>query len=305
MLISNPFASPLFLPCLYTVGAMLGGSLLVLLFVARFDLGRLRSGVLFRRWRVWAVIAPVYGLAILCGPVTTLGLLSLLVLQALREYARLVDLPPAYGKILVGLGLVAGPAAMLSLDAFHLLPPALLALGTLQPLLFYRHKDGIRHLAFAALGWGYIAWFLAHLMLIYRYVDGGPGILLAVGMGTALSDVGAFALGKALGKHSLAPRISPNKTWEGAAGNLLGAYLGIGLMAFGLPGPLRLPLLVLLPPVVAAAAIWGDLIESAIKREFSAKDAGTWLPGFGGLLDRVDSLIMVLPVVFYALRLLG
>src|SRR3954447_2042046 len=241
MLISNPFNNPLFLPCLYTVSAMLGGSLLVLLLAARFDLGRLRSGVLFRRWRVWAIIAPIYGLAILCGPVTTLALLSLLVLQALREYAGLVDLPPMYARLLVGLGLLAGPAAMLSLDAFHLLPPVLLALATLLPLLFYNRKDGIRHLAFSALGWGYVAWFLAHLMLIYMYVDGGPGILLAVGMGTALSDVGAFSLGKLFGKHSLAPRISPNKTWEGAAGNLLGAYLGIGLMAFGLPEPLRLP----------------------------------------------------------------
>src|SRR5689334_13569483 len=137
MLISNPFASPLFLPTLATVVTMLGVTLLILLAVSRFDLERLRSGILFRRWRVWLAIAPTYGLAILCGPLTTLALLSLLVLQCLREYARLVGLPPIYARVLAGLGLLAAPAAMLSLDAFHLLPPLLLALATLQPLLFY------------------------------------------------------------------------------------------------------------------------------------------------------------------------
>src|SRR4051794_11606792 len=127
MLISNPFSSPLFLPTFVTVGTMLGATLVVLLIIARFDLGRLQSSVLFRRWRVWLVIAPVYGLCILGGPAPTLALLSLLVLQGLREYARLVGLPPTYARVLAGLGLLAGPAAMLSLEAFHLLPPLLLA----------------------------------------------------------------------------------------------------------------------------------------------------------------------------------
>jgi phosphatidate cytidylyltransferase len=66
---------------------------------------------------------------------------------------------------------------------------------------------------------------------------------------------------------------------------------------------LRPALLVLLPPVIALGAVWGDLLESSIKREFGVKDAGSWLPGFGGLLDRIDSLIVVGPLVFYVLHL--
>ena len=79
-------------------------------------------------------------------------------------------------------------------------------------------------MAFAVLGWGYIAWFLTHIMLLYKYIDGGPGIILAIGLAVALSDVGAFTLGSTFGKHKMSPRVSPNKTWEGAVGNLVGAF---------------------------------------------------------------------------------
>jgi phosphatidate cytidylyltransferase len=76
-------------------------------------------------------------------------------------------------------------------------------------------------------------------------------------------------------------------------------------MAFALPGRLLWVLVTLLPIVIALGAIWGDLLESSIKREFGVKDAGTWLPGFGGLLDRIDSLIIVVPLAFYFLRVAG
>lgn len=305
MLISNPLANPLFFPTLYTVAALLMSTLLLLVIMTRFNLARLRSNILFRRWRVWALIAPIYGLAILSGQLTTLALLSVLVYQGLREYCNMMGLPDCYRRMVLGFGLLAGVLAMLSLEAFRASPPMLLAVGTLQPLFFYKQKGGVRHLAFAVLGWGYIAWFLAHLMLIYRYVDGGPGILLAAGMATALSDVGAFTIGKLFGKHKLSPRLSPNKTWEGVIGNLLGAYVGVLLMAFALPETFRLLFLVALPVLIAAGALWGDLLESAIKREIEVKDAGNWLDGFGGLLDRIDSLIIVVPLLFYSLQLLG
>ena len=71
------------------------------------------------------------------------------------------------------------------------------------------------------------------------------------------------------------------------------------LMYIALPDTLPLQLVFLLPAVIALGAVWGDLLESTLKREFQAKDTGSWLPGFGGLLDRVDSLILVVPLVYY------
>jgi phosphatidate cytidylyltransferase len=303
--ISNPVLSPYFAQTSITVVGLLGGSLLALLIVVRFRLARLRESVLFQRWLVWALIAPIYGLAVLSGEAPTGLLLMLLTFQGLREYAALVGLPASYRTILVTVGLLPVPVALIGLDAFHLLPPLLLIAATLEPLLLPDRENKVRHLAFAALGWGYVAWFLAHLILIDRYVDGGQGILLALGLATAVSDVGAFTVGKLFGRHKLAPTISPNKTWEGFGGNVIGAYLGTALMSFALPGDLRWLLVAVLPPVVAIGAVWGDLLESSIKREFEVKDAGAWLPGFGGLLDRVDSLIIVGPLVFYLLRFVG
>jgi len=86
--------------------------------------------------------------------------------------------------------------------------------------------------------------------------------------------------------------------------DFVGAYLGVGIMAFALPSGLRVTLLLILPPLIAMGSLCGDLLESSMKREFAVKDAGAWLPGFGGLLDRIDSLIMVGPPAFYLLKIL-
>ncbi|GAC1636346.1 MAG: hypothetical protein NVS4B2_24630 [Chloroflexota bacterium] len=228
--------------------------------------------------------------------------LSLLVFQGLREYLSLVHLAQTYAVVLVLTGLLAAPVALVSLHAFLLLPFVLFIVGTLQPLLF-ADAGGVRSLAFAALGWGYVSWFLAHLMLLDTYVPGGQGILLALGLGVALSDVGAFAIGKTVGRHKVSPRLSPTKTLEGVLGNFVGAYLGIGIMAFALPSGLRATLLWILPPLIAIGSLWCDLLESSMKREFAVNDAGAWLPGFGGLLNRIDSLIMVGPPAFYLLKI--
>lgn len=113
-------------------------------------------------------------------------------------------------------------------------------------------------------------------------------------MATALSDVGAFTVGKLLGGPKLAPRISPNKTWAGVVGNALGAGAGVALMSFAI-ADLPSWAVLAMPFVIAAAAVSGDLFESLLKRSRGMKDAGDWLPGFGGILDRIDSLLFVLP----------
>ena len=84
----------------------------------------------------------------------------------------------------------------------------------------------------------------------------------------------------------------------------MGAVVGYVIFLPVLPA-MPPPLLVALPFLVALGAVWGDLFESALKREFGTKDAGTWLPGFGGLLDRIDSLILVVPLVYYLFRAAG
>jgi phosphatidate cytidylyltransferase len=146
---------------------------------------------------------------------------------------------------------------------------------------------------------------LGHVLLIHTWLPGGPGLLLVLGLAIAVSDIGAFTAGRLFGRHQLAPVVSPNKTWEGVVGNSIGAYAGTALMGFALPQGLPPLVALALPLLVALGCVWGDLIESLFKREFGVKDAGSWLPGFGGLLDRIDSLIVVAPLSYYLVRALA
>jgi phosphatidate cytidylyltransferase len=116
------------------------------------------------------------------------------------------------------------------------------------------------------------------------------------------SDIGAYFAGRALGKHKLAPAISPGKTVEGLIGGLLAAA-GTAALATGLFFP-ELPYKVSIPLgiVLAAVGVLGDLAESAMKRGSKTKDAASILPGHGGLLDRLDSLLFGAPILYYFAR---
>lgn len=116
-------------------------------------------------------------------------------------------------------------------------------------------------------------------------------------------DIAAYYVGRAIGRHKLAPRISPGKSWEGALGSVAGSLVAGGLYAhFLIPGvALWLPLTLSAAGNIAGQV--GDLSESALKRGAGVKDSGTLLPGHGGWLDRVDSTLFAVPVIFLLLRL--
>jgi phosphatidate cytidylyltransferase len=260
--------------------------------------------ILLRRWVTWVVLAILFAVACLSGPLTVALLVGGFALLGLREYADLVELPASHRSLLAAGSVVAGALALGGPAALLALIPLLLIVGTLQPVLLGDVRLGMRHLAFGALGFGYLPLLLNHAVLIVRDVTDGGLVLFATGVAIAFSDIGAYVVGRKLGRHKLAPILSPAKTVEGLLGNLLGATLGFALFVPVLPAVPPL-FVVLLPPLVALAAVWGDLFESALKREFGTKDTGTWLPGFGGLLDRIDSFILVVPVVYYAFRAAG
>lgn len=135
-----------------------------------------------------------------------------------------------------------------------------------------------------------------------RQLPGGFGWLLLACALSWGSDTGGYFAGRAFGRHKLAPTVSPGKTWEGAVGGvLLGTVLAFGIRAlFSVPIPSLH--LAILSPIAAAMGMIGDLSESLLKRSVGVKDSGSIMPGHGGLLDRVDALIFVGPVVLmYAL----
>ena len=116
------------------------------------------------------------------------------------------------------------------------------------------------------------------------------------------SDAGAYYTGRALGKHKLAPSISPGKTWEGAVGGVVAALAMAVLAHFWFFRELPLKYMLPLAGIMALLGIFGDLAESALKRGAGAKDAANILPGHGGILDRLDSLLFNAPLIYYFAR---
>ena len=132
----------------------------------------------------------------------------------------------------------------------------------------------------------------------------GIAFLLGAIIATVANDVGALVVGRWIGSRQLAPNISPNKTWEGLAGGALASIL-VSTIVVGAIHPWSAATAALLGVVVAVVAPLGDLCESLLKRDLRLKDMGTMLPGHGGVLDRVDALIFVLPATYYLVRALN
>ena len=260
-----------------------------------------------------AVLIPLVLLLVLKAPFWFLTVVAAVVaLAAAWEFMALADAGGAkMPRVLVLISIVA-----LFASAFRnadLIGPALVALGLLLFLVcvFRSPLDRVLRDASASLFClVYIGFTLATLPLIGAQ-EGGPSLLLLLLLVVWSGDIAALYVGKSLGRRKLAPKLSPNKTWEGTVASAGGSLLitlglielakflagrGIDLLAY--PGSVWHWLFLAL--VLNIAAQLGDLAESALKRGAGVKDSGTLLPGHGGILDRIDALLLAAPVLWYA-----
>lgn len=272
-------------------GALLGGAGASVLAVETFRRRPLRTSALVKRWCTWTVLALLW-LAGLTHPAILMLVLAGIGTASAWEYNRLFQLPkvdriallaaPSLTLIVLGLG-----------ASFGMVLPLILLIATLPAQVASDVEAGPDRIGRLLVG------------VIVAVIP--PGAIWAVGQtsslaliallfGVALSDVVAFVMGSILGGRKLAPVLSPNKTWSGAAGNLVGAAAGVAIASR--IGPLHGFVMAVLPFVIAVGSIWGDLFESLLKRSAGVKDAGSVLPGFGGVLDRFDSVIVAAPLLW-------
>lgn len=304
----NPFEDPLLQPTAVRIAGLLAVAVVLILIVERGNLAGWRESPLFQKVSSWAMMAPVFAISVFTGGFVALALVGFMSIQGIREFGRLVRLDRTYRIALIAYGVFAlGVTAYWGHRFFLFLPLGFFAVATLIPL-FRMSGQGrdpgaeLLQVAGAVLGYLWIPLFLSFFVLIGRTEVRPVALLLILGFSVALSDVLAFTVGKVIGGPKISPGVSPNKTWSGIAGNLVGAYLALWLMGFAIPPEWSDLTRYGLPAVIAVGAVWGDLVESLVKRGFHTKDAGGMLPGFGGLLDRIDSLLVAMPLGYYAIK---
>ncbi|NBU64551.1 MAG: phosphatidate cytidylyltransferase [Chloroflexia bacterium] len=197
----------------------------------------------------------------------------------------------------------------------HALVQAVLAIGMIASLIITlvnaHHAHVLTAWAFTMSGVLYVVYLLAYLIpmraitvplqagVLSAWIAPGVAWIVFTLATTWLGDAFAYFSGRRFGKHPLAPHISPKKTWEGSIGGLLGAIAtGIGCVPLlGVPIPLWGGAVI--GVLAGILGPLGDLAESQIKRQLGVKDAGSILPGHGGMLDRIDSILFMLPIVYY------
>lgn len=257
------------------------------------------TGVVLAALAVGAIAIGHGPFAILVAAVVLIAQGELYFALQKRHYQPATALGLVTGGLVLAAGYYRGESAML----------AVTALGVMATFLWYmtvpaQHRRNIvSNIGLTVLGVVWIPLFAGYVLTVLSLGDGSSLVLSILGL-TVAYDASAFAVGYFWGSRPLAPTISPKKSWEGA----IGATLVVIAVAVGIVSSVEMlgtiPKAVGLAVVVAIFAPLGDLAESLVKRDLGIKDMGSILPGHGGVLDRIDGMLFVLPAAFLYLRLI-
>jgi phosphatidate cytidylyltransferase len=265
----------------------------------------LRTRMLRYRLLVAVVGIPIGLAAVILGGYYLLGLGLVLTVLGLHEYYTL--LRPYRPNLLVGF--VAGIASILGAYYWGLLG-LLVGLAVLMILVFLWSLGGelgahlVGRMALTGFGVIWVAIGFSYVLLI-RDLDHGMALTILLLACTMVNDTFAYFVGRAVGRHRMAPRISPNKSVEGAIGGIIGSIVAAIVVKIYSPW-LGWGAAVLFGVAIGIVGQWGDLFESAVKRDFRVKDSGKILPGHGGILDRFDGVLFAGFVTYWlAIVLLG
>jgi len=262
----------------------------------------MRQGSLEMRLASAAVAIPIIVLLIWTGARWYTGIVAALLAAATLEFqvargSRLTLLAFTAATLSAGLAVAAharGEWLIWVVTGAAVLP-------LLWAVAAYPIEDAVGEWLWAAGAVLYLGWLGCHLVLLRDVGDGRDWVFLAI-FSTFATDTGAYFAGRATGRTPLAPTISPGKTVEGATGGLACGVAAVLLFNYFLGLRVEAGLIVPLAFLLPVAAQIGDLVESKLKRGMQVKDASRLIPGHGGLMDRFDSVLLAIVVVYYYLK---
>lgn len=270
----------------------------------------LRAGMV-PRLAIILLGVPCFYLITLRGGVFFLILVDLIIFLGLREFYQLMKAKGYQPFEVLGYfcALAISWYAWRAGVAVPLILTGSLLVIMIREIFRQDMSRSLEHIAVTVLGIMYVGWLGSHLVMLRQLPATvgaedwiGARLIFLAALLTWATDTGAYIMGVALGRHPLLARISPKKTAEGAVGGVVGSAL-VGWACSGSVTPFVTPLAgILLGVVVATAAILGDLVESLIKRDVGIKDSAELIPGHGGVLDRFDSMLFTVPVLYYYFR---
>lgn len=241
--------------------------------------------------------------AIIYGKWAILLMLLVIIFFASKEYVKILEHKGFYPSLKVMFLSQLIIASIAYFQRFDLVAVALTfcSIGAFMWVLFKGRQPYIANVATTLLGIIYCGWFPLHLIFLRhlsseRFHD-GLGFVVLMFTAILMTDIGCYYAGRHLGKHKLAPIVSPNKTIEGSIGGAIAAIIGALIIGYFLQ--LEWYFSVMLGFLCTVFAQIGDLCESLLKRDAGVKDSGHSLPGHGGFLDRTDSFILTIPVMYY------
>jgi len=260
--------------------------------------------MILKRWLTGIILGIIVFLATWFGdPTFSVGLGIIAVIAAL-EFFPLIGVSKKHPVTIMGtIGVILFIiTAHFDIDTYT---APLLTSVVVIPLIYLIIKSDIKnaitHWAWLLAGVLYIGWMLSHFIPLRGIEGSGRDWTLLAILACVASDSFAFHIGIRWGKHRMPSKISPSKTWEGTAAGFVGAFAVTMLLAATLPQLNYVPLwqAAILGVLIGIFAPLGDLAESLLKRGAGVKDAGKWLPGHGGILDRIDSILFTVVVVYY------
>jgi len=265
-----------------------------------------------RRSITGIVFVLVLGGAILLNPISFFALFGVIVALGITEFYKLLD--STHLKANKTFGLLSGllffsitclyAAGFLNASWFWVMVPIISLVFISE--LYQKHDSPFQNIAITLFGVLYIAVPFS-LLVIFGFpqltIEGyQPKLVIGFFFLLWANDTGAYLTGITLGKHPMFPRISPKKSWEGFAGGFFFTQIVAFIISKYFIG-LEMTDWIVIAVIICIFGVWGDLIESMLKRSLSIKDSGNILPGHGGILDRFDSVLFSAPIVFVYLQL--